>query len=192
MFDIATQLYIAEDICLGPINYETDPEIESKWTHDAGFMRLYDFEPARPMSAAILKKQYEKLEKQMDEKRDMYHFMVRAKVDDRLIGKAAIQRIEWANGNCQIKLGVGAEEDRRQGYGSQAMRLLIRFAFAELNMFRITAEAGEYNDGGIALLTKFGFVEEVRRRKALERDGRRWDLIGFGLLKDEWLDQTKA
>jgi len=192
MFDIATQLYIAEDICLGPINYETDPEIESKWTHDAGFMRLYDFEPARPMSAAILKKQYEKLEKQMDEKRDMYHFMVRAKVDDRLIGKAAIQRIEWANGNCQIKLGVGAEEDRRQGYGSQAMRLLIRFAFAELNMFRITAEAGEYNDGGIALLTKFGFVEEVRRRKALERDGRRWDLIGFGLLKDEWLDQTRA
>jgi len=185
MFDIATQLYIAEDICLGPINYETDPEIESKWTHDAGFMRLYDFEPARPMSAA-------KLEKQMDEKRDMYHFMVRAKVDDRLIGKAAIQRIEWANGNCQIKLGVGAEEDRRQGYGSQAMRLLIRFAFAELNMFRITAEVGEYNDGGIALLTKFGFVEEVRRRKALERDGRRWDLIGFGLLKDEWLDQTRA
>jgi len=192
MFDISTQLYTAEDICLGPINYETDPQIESKWTHDATFMRLYDFEPVRPMSAAMIKKQYEKLEKQMDEGRHMYHFMIRAKADDRLIGIAVIQRIEWANGNCQIKLGIGSEEDRRKGYGSQALRLLIRFAFAELNMFRITAEAGEYNAGAIALLNKFVFMEEVRRRKALERDGRRWDLIGFGLLKNEWLNQTKA
>ena len=149
MFDIATQLYNADDVCLGPINYETDPQIESQWTHDAGFMRLYDFDPARPMSAAIVKKQYEKLEKRIEENRNLYHFMIRAKTDDRLIGKAEIRRIEWANGVCQINLGIGAAEDRRKGYGSQALRLLLRFAFAELNMFRISAEAGEYNDGAI-------------------------------------------
>ena len=192
MFDIATQLYNADDICFGPINYETDPQIESKWTHDAGFMRLYEFEPARPMSAAIVKKQYEKLEKRMEEDKDLRHFMIRAKADDRLIGKAVIQRIEWSNGNCQIKLGIGLVEDRCKGFGTQALRLLLRFAFAELNMFRIWAEVGEYNEGALALMRKSGFVEEVRRRQALERDGRRWDLISFGLLKDEWLNQAEA
>jgi len=192
MFDIATQLYAADDICLGPINYETDPQIESQWTHDASFMRLYDFDPARPMSAAIVKKQYEKLEKRMEESRNLYYFMIRAKADDRLIGKAEISRIEWANGVCMIRLGIGSAADRHKGYGTQALRLLIRFSFAELNLYRIAADAGAYNEGAIALVKKFGFVEEVRRRQALERDGRRWDLIVFGLLKDEWLDQAKA
>lgn len=192
MFDIATQLFEGQDIRFGPIDYEKDPQIESIWTHDAVFMRLYEIEPARPMSAAIVKKQYEKIEKRMEEDKNFFHFMIRAKADDRLIGKALIQRIEWTNGNGQIQIGIGAPEDRRKGYGTQALRMLIRFAFAELNLYRLTAFAPEYNEGALALLRKFGFVEEVRRRQALQRDARRWDLFVFGLLKAEWLDQTKA
>jgi len=192
MFDIATQLFEGQDIRFGPIDYEKDPEIEAKWTHNAQFMRLYEFEPARPMSVAMVKKQYEKLEKKIDEDRNLYHFMIRAKVDDRLIGKAVIQRIEWANGNCSLRVGIGSGDDQRKGYGTQALKMLLRFAFAELNMFRVTANIAEYNVGAIALAQKFGFVEEVRRRQSLEREGRRWDLLVFGLLKDEWLNQAQA
>ncbi|HXD11076.1 MAG TPA: GNAT family protein [Anaerolineales bacterium] len=192
MFDIATQLFESSDIRFGPMDYEKDPEVESKWTHNAEFMRLYEVEPARPVSAAIVKKQYEKLEKQIDEDRNLYHFMIRAKADDRLIGKAVIRRIEWTNGNCAIRFGIGSMEDRRKGYGTQAVKLLLRFAFAELNMFRVSASVPEYNAGAIALLKKLGFVEEVRRRQCLERDSRRWDLFEFGLLKDEWVNQVSA
>jgi RimJ/RimL family protein N-acetyltransferase len=192
MFDIATQLFEGQDIRFGPIDYEKDPEIESKWTHNAEFMRLFEFEPARPMSVAIVKKQYEKLEKKIDEDRNLYHFMIRAKADDRLIGKAMVQRIEWTNGNCSLRIGIGAAEDQRKGYGTQALKMLLRFAFAELNMFRVSANVAEYNAGAIALVNKLGFTEEVRRRQALEREGRRWDLLVFGLLKDEWLNQAQA
>ena len=192
MFDIATQLFEGQDIRFGPIDYEKDPEIESKWTHNAEFMRLFDFEPARPMSAAIVKKQYEKLEKQIEERKNLYHFTIRTSADDRLIGKALVQRVEWTNGNCNIRLGIGSAEDQRKGYGTQALTMLVRFAFAELNMFRVTANVAEYNEGAIALAKKLGFTEEVRRRHALERDGRRWDLLVFGLLKDEWLKQAQA
>ena len=191
MFDIQTQLYEGQDIRFGPIDHEKDPEIESRWTHDSEFMRMMDTAPARPMSAAIIKKQYEKLEKQIEESRNLYHFMIRAKADDRLIGIAAVQRIEWANGNAFLRLGIGAAEDRGKGYGTQALRMLLRFAFAELNLFRVSAMVPEYNETAIALLEKFGFMQEVCRRKALERDGRRWDLYVFGLLKDEWQSQTQ-
>jgi RimJ/RimL family protein N-acetyltransferase len=190
MFDIQTQLFEDEEIRFGPIDYEKDPEIESKWTHDAEFMRLYDIVPARPLSAAMVKKQYEKLEKQVEEDKNLYYFAIRAKEDDHLIGKAIIQWIEWANGNGFLRLGIGAAEDRRKGYGTKALRMLIRFAFGELNLFRVTAFVPEYNLGAIALLKKAGFTEEVCRRKALERDGRRWDYITFGLLKDEWQSQA--
>jgi len=186
MFDIQTQLFEGQDIRFGPIDHEKDPEIESKWTHDSEFMRLMEMGPARPLSAAMIKKQYEKLEKQIEEDKNLFHFMIRAKTDDRLLGKAWIQWIEWANGNGLICLGIGAPEDRRKGYGTQALRMLLRFAFAELNLFRVTAMVPEYNEGAIMLLQKLGFVREVCRRKSLERDGRRWDLYVYGLLRDEW------
>lgn len=192
MFDIATQLFEGQDVRFGPIDYDRDPEIESKWTHSAEFMRLYEIEPAWPLSVAIVKKRYEKLEKKMEEDRNFYHFMIRAKADDRLIGKAEIRHIEWTNSNGQIRIGIGSAEDRCKGYGSQALKMLIRFGFAELNLFRLSAYVPEYNEGAIALLKKYGFVEEVRRRQALEREGRRWDLLVFGLLKDEWQSQASA
>ena len=192
MFDIQTQLFEGADIRFGPIDHDRDPEIESKWTHDAGFLRLYDIAPVRPLSVAMVKKQYEKLEKQAEQDKNMYYFAIRAKADDRLIGNAMVHRIEWTNGNGWVRLGIGAAEDRRKGYGTQALRMLLRFAFAELNLFRVTAAVPEYNEGAVALLKKMGFVEEIRRRKALERDGRRWDMLLFGLLNDEWRDQAKA
>ncbi|HSL43311.1 MAG TPA: GNAT family protein [Anaerolineales bacterium] len=189
MFDIQTQLFEGQDIRLGPIDHEKDPEVESRWTHDSEFMRLMETSPARPMSAAMIKKQYEKLEKQVEEDKNLYYFTIRAKVDDRLIGKATIERIEWSNGNAFIRLGIGSAEDRRKGFGTQTLNMLLRFAFAELNLFRISAVVPEYNEGAVALLQKAGFVQEVCRRKSLERDGRRWDLYVFGLLSEEWQAQ---
>jgi RimJ/RimL family protein N-acetyltransferase len=192
MLDIQSQLFESQDLRLGPIDHEKDPEIESRWTHDSEFMRLMDTDPARPLSAAMIKKQYEKLEKKVEEDKNLFHFMIRTKADDRLIGKAVVQWIEWTNGNAFLRLGIGAAEDRRKGYGTQALHMLLRFAFAELNLFRVTAIVPEYNDGAIALLHRFGFVQEVCRRSALERDGRRWDLYVFGLLRDEWQDHSRA
>jgi len=192
MFDIQTQLFEGQDIRFGPIDYEKDPEIESKWTHDSEFMRLWEISPARPLSAAMIKKLYEKLEKQVEEKKNIYHFMIRAKADDGLIGKAIIQWIEWTNGNGFLRIGIGAAEDRRKGYGTQASRMLLRFAFAELNLYRVTALVPEYNEGAIALLQKLGFMQEVCRRKSLERDSRRCDLYIFGLLNEEWRSQAKV
>jgi RimJ/RimL family protein N-acetyltransferase len=192
MLGIQNQLFEGQDIRFGPIDHEKDPEIEVRWTHDSDFMRLMEVNPARPLSAAMLKKQYEKLEKQMEEDKNMYYFAIRAKEEDRLIGRAVIQWIEWANGHGFLRLGIGAAQDRGKGYGSQALKMLLRFGFAELNLFRLSAIVPEYNTVAIHLLTKHGFVEEVRRRQSVERDGRRWDLLVFGLLSDEWRSQVQA
>lgn len=190
MFDIQTQLFEGRDIRFGPIDHEKDPEIETQWTHDSDFMRLMEVNPARPLSVALLKKQYEKIEKQIDDDKNFFYFAIRAREDDRLMGKAHIQWVEWTNGYGWIHLGIGSGEDRRKGYGSQALNLLLRFAFAELNLFRISARLPEYNEAAIALFKKFHFVDEVCQRQALERDGRRWDVNVFGLLSSEWQNQV--
>ena len=85
-----------------------------------------------------------------------------------------------------MQLGIGALADRDQGYGAEALQLLLRYAFDELNLFRLTVMIPEYNRAALRLFEKSGFVEEVRRRQALNRDDRRWDIIQCGLLMDEW------
>ena len=61
--NIQTSLYEGEEICLAPIDYEKDPEIESKWTHDASYLRLLDAAPACPLSVEQVKKNMKKLKK---------------------------------------------------------------------------------------------------------------------------------
>jgi len=192
MLDLQTQLFDARDIRLGPIDHEAHAEIESRWTHDAQFMRLMELKPVRPLSPAMVKKEYEAIEKKMEEDKNLFYFTIRARTDDRLIGNAVIEWIDWTNGNGWIRLGIGAAEDRGKGFGSQTLRLLLRYAFAELNLYRVTAMMAEYNTGAIRLFQKFDFVEEVRRREALDRDGRRWDLLTFGQLRSEWESLAQA
>jgi RimJ/RimL family protein N-acetyltransferase len=184
--DIATPLFEGQLVNLTPIDHEKDPEIESRWTHDMEFMRLMYREPARPLSPWQVKKNYEKLEKSLEEEKNLFHFRIRARADNRLVGLAEVYFIVWTNGMGMIRLGLGAPEDRRRGYGSETLGLLLRYAFAELNLYRLTALIAEYDAGALALFSKFGFVEEVRRRQALERDGRSWDLYHYGLLAHEW------
>lgn len=192
MFDIQTPLFEAQDIRLGPIDYEKDPEVESKWTHDSDFMRLMELKPVRPLAPALVKKQYEKLEKEIDEHRNMFYFTIRARENDRLLGKAIFEWVDWANGNSYLNLGIGSGQDRGKGLGTQALGLLLRFAFAELSLFRVSIVIPEYNTAAIALVRKFGFIEEVRRRKAILRDDQEYDLLAFGLLRSEWAEQTLA
>ena len=77
-------------------------------------------------------------------------------------------------------------DDRRKGYGREALALLLRFAFEEMNLHRLSANIPAYNTAALAFFQKFGFVEEIRRRQALQLDGQVWDAISLGLLRAEW------
>jgi RimJ/RimL family protein N-acetyltransferase len=188
---IDTPLFEGRLIRLGPIDHEKDPEIVSRWTHDAGFMRMMYTDPLRPLSAWQVKKKLEELEKSIEENKNIFHFRIRTQSDDRLVGFAELLWISWTNLSGYIRLGIGAPEDQRKGYGRETLSLLLRYAFDELNLYRLSAVIPEYNLPAQSLFKSFGFVEEVRQRQALERDGRRWDSLDFGLLAEERKERRK-
>jgi RimJ/RimL family protein N-acetyltransferase len=183
--NIATSLFEAQEFRLAQFDHEKDPPIESRWTHDSAYTRMIELNAVRPLSPAAVKKAYEELDKEINE-RCLFHFAMRARSDDRLIGFAQVRWVEWSSGNGYLRLGIGDPADRQHGWGSQALGLLLRYAFAELNLFRVSALVQEYNRPAIGLFRKFAFVEEVCRRQALRRDGRSWDLLHYGLLRSEW------
>jgi len=189
--DIQTSLYEGKLIRLGPIDHEKDPEVESRWTHNLAYLRLLGASPARPVSPAQMKKKYEAIEKEVEESKNIFYFTIRCREEGRLLGFARIDWIEWSNGTGNLTMGVGDPQDRGKGYGSDALSLLLRLAFAELNLYRLSVVLGEDNPVALQFFKRFGFMEEVRRRKALHRDGRTWDLLHLGLLADEWRAQIR-
>ena len=183
---IDIQLFEGKLVRLAAIDHEKDPEVESDWTHDLSFMRAMDRKPAMPQSAAQVKKRYDAIEKEVDESKKLFHFTIRSQEDSRLLGYVRIEWIEWTHGAGNLRLAIGDPAERNKGFGSDALNLILRFAFAELNLYRLSAIVGEDNPGAMRFFKKNGFVEEVRRRKAILRDGQAYDLVHLGMLSDEW------
>jgi RimJ/RimL family protein N-acetyltransferase len=188
--NIQDPLFEGESIRIGAINHETDAEIEAKWTEDPTYMRMLSPQPFRPAAAAQIKKRYEAIEKEIEESHSLFYFTIRGKDDDRLIGFVRLFWVDWTNSGGHIQIGIGEAADRQRGYGTQTLRLVLNYAFSELNLYRLSAIVAEYNPVPLHVFQKLGFVEEVRRRKAYARDGQRWDAIHLGLLRSEWQVQN--
>ena len=191
MTSINTSLYEGELITLGPIDFEKDPAVISSWTHRADYLRALGTSPAKPLSAAQVKKRYEAMEKEMDESKNLFHFTIRSCQDDRLLGFTKIYWIEWSHGSGVLQMAIGDPQERGKGYGGQALGLMLRFAFDELNLYRLTAMIGDDNPDALRFFGRAGFIEEVRRRMVLHRDGQFYDLLHLGLLNEEY-QATKA
>jgi ribosomal-protein-alanine N-acetyltransferase len=73
-----------------------------------------------------------------------------------------------------------------QGIMTDAVRAYVTYAFAELQLVRLTAHVFEFNIGSARVLEKNGFRLEGRLRKHISKDGQLLDGRFYGLLKEEW------
>ena len=87
-----------------------------------------------------------------------------------------------------VGLGIGETEYWSKGYGTDVMNVLLRFAFTEINLKRVTLTVFEYNPRAVRSYEKAGFRHEGRLRDLLYREGRRWDNLFMGILREEWLE----
>ena len=184
--EIKDPLFEGKFVRLAAIDYEKDAEIESKWTHDPKYLPLLRPEPIRPLSPLQIKKKYEAIEKEEEDSKSLYHFTIRRCEDNRLLGIVRLDWVDWAHGNARITVAIGDPADQGHGYDSEALQLLLRYAFTELNLYRLSAEIVEFNKAGIQLFKEACFVEEVRRRQVQNRYGQRWDVLHLGILRSEW------
>jgi RimJ/RimL family protein N-acetyltransferase len=79
----------------------------------------------------------------------------------------------------------------RRGWGITAARLLLCYAMDVLDLQRVEAKVYEYNVLSINALTRNGFVREGCLRQARDYDGRRWDLLVFGIVRSEMAAQRR-
>lgn len=164
-------------------------EAYTRWALDSEYLRLLDSESCMLWSTQQVKKLIEK--NQEMEPRDLYTFMIRTLVDNRLIGHIGLDGIQFTHGDAFLSIGVGERDFWGKGYGTDALRVLLRLAFTELNLGRLSLDVFEYNPRAIRSYEKAGFSVEGRMRGFLRREGTRWDLVFMGILRAEWLRLNK-
>lgn len=103
-----------------------------------------------------------------------------------MIGFAELDGIQWNHQNAWIGIGLGDRANWGKGYGRGAMELILKFAFHELNLHRVQLTVFNYNERAVSPYKKLGFVQEGVLREYLSRDGRRYDMLMYGLLRSEW------
>lgn len=162
---------------------QTMAENFSRWTRNSAYWRLANSDPSRPISARSSKQWIEKaLEKEHSE----VFFTIRTLANDRIIGDIGLDGIQWSNGDAFVGISIGEPGDWGKGYGTDAMRIILRYAFHELNLHRVSLTVFDYNPRAIRSYQKAGFREEGRVRGLLHREGRRWDMLFMGVLREEW------
>jgi RimJ/RimL family protein N-acetyltransferase len=105
-----------------------------------------------------------------------------------VVGGASIYNIKWFNRTAYITIFVDVDKQGR-GFGKKILAKTLEHAFKVMNLHRLTAEIYEYNESSIRLFESFGFVKEGIMRKAKYINGKYWDIIIYGLLKDEYVDE---
>ncbi len=182
----STQMFEGEHIRLAALEPELDAPVIAGWNADPEFVHQVTRGPGRPLSTPQIRAQLTREDTESREKRRRFDFAIRTREGDRLIGLVGLREILWNHGEGRLSLAIGSAADRGHGLGAETLGLILRYAFTELNLYRVWLDIGGDNGDAIRFFERHGFVAEVRRRQALERAGQRFDILRLSLLLEEW------
>ena len=106
--------------------------------------------------------------------------------DHGLIGIVRLMFIDWISSNAELGIYLGDRGCRRKGFGKEATRLVLDYAFETLNLKRVYLRVLKTNRSAINLYRSVGFKREGVLRKAFWTRGRCCDVVMMGMLKKEY------
>jgi RimJ/RimL family protein N-acetyltransferase len=170
---------------IGPTVYlrppeKTDAPIITPWYNDQDVLRFMG--TIRPTSVASEEAFIAALNANPMEPT----FGIVVRETDRLIGVAGLSRTDVRHRHAMFGIGIGDKSAWGKGYGTEATRLIVAYAFETLNLNRVWLMVFEYNQRGVRAYEKAGFRVEGRLRQDCFREGRYWDTIYMAILREEW------
>jgi RimJ/RimL family protein N-acetyltransferase len=118
--------------------------------------------------------------------RDRWFFVICRLDDQRPVGSLDLRDIGLTNGGAGLGIVIGDPADTSQGYGSDALGVLLEFGFGELRLERIWLEVFDFNVRARHVYERLGFVQEATFRHAEFHGGRYLDIQRMAILRDEW------
>jgi RimJ/RimL family protein N-acetyltransferase len=183
---IVKDIFTGRLVRLAAVDAEEASRAKARWWRDSEFSRMLDGSLSPLRSQRASRNWVE--EALNDLPLGDFWFSIRTLEGNRLIGDIDISVVYWLGRDAFVGLGIGEREYWDRGYGTDAMNVILRYAFEEANLDRVSLTVFEYNARAIRSYEKAGFRHEGRFRKYLNRDGKRWDMLVMGILRDEWME----
>lgn len=143
-----------------------------------------------PMSTTQEERWFESLQ----DRKDDFLFAIEAQVGDEWIhiGNAGLHRIDWKERLAVLGIALGEKDYWGKGYGTDATRAMLGFAFKTLNLHRVELEVFDFNSRAIRCYEKAGFRREGTRRESHFHDGHYCHAHLMSILQHEYLDGLAA
>jgi RimJ/RimL family protein N-acetyltransferase len=154
-----------------------------KWSDDYEFKRYYNF--------TIDFGNYDEAVDNFYKGRSLQNtaeFSILDKSNKILIGRCMLTDIDLINKKSMCMMYIDDRNCRDSGYGTEAMRLLMKFAFEDLGLNRLGAWVFDFNKYAIRCFKNCGMKVEGIMREGIYRDGKYQDVYFMGVLKNEYVE----
>lgn len=106
-----------------------------------------------------------------------------------VIGHISLGKIDRKNNSARIgKVLVGNQDVRGKGIGQQMIKAILKIAFDQLHLHRVSLGVFDFNTSAIACYEKAGFIKEGLHRDSSKNEDEYWSLWEMSMLEDEWLN----
>lgn len=174
---------IGRDIVLREYRAEDLPATRA-WVNDAGVTRFLSGTFLHPHTLPMTEGFYQRI---LSGGGEGFNFIIADKQDDSYIGQIDLVMRNKVSHTMELGIVIGNRAAWGKGYGTQAIGLLLRFAFEEVNLHRVELWVHDTNPRAIRCYEKCGFTHEGRRRQHIYQSGTHHDLLLMGILREEWL-----
>jgi RimJ/RimL family protein N-acetyltransferase len=117
--------------------------------------------------------------------KDTALFAIRDRATQALVGTCQLTGIHPVHRSAELRIRIGRAANRGKGHGTEAVRLLLDFAFRDLNLHRVWLHVFADNDRAIRVYQKCGFRDEGLLREAAHVDGEYQSIRVLAILRDE-------
>lgn len=106
-----------------------------------------------------------------------------------IIGHVSLREIDRINKSARVgKVLVGDKNVRGKGIGKLLMKEILKVAFDELKLHRVSLGVFDFNVSAITCYEKVGFIKEGLLRDSKKNNDEYWNLWEMSILENEWLE----
>lgn len=173
---------IGDRIYLSPKG-TSDEEIEkfTEWMND---FQVTDY-TGRSGQITTLNSEKEYLEKAVKNTENRSFDIVELE-NNKLIGTIGLEKINWINRSAVLGIFIGDEEYRNNGYGTEAIKLILEYGFKYLNIHNIRLDLISMNERAHKCYLKCGFKDAGRSREEVFLNGKYYDKLHMDILENEF------
>jgi diamine N-acetyltransferase len=173
-------------VALGPLRKDLLTTYH-RWITNLATLRTLD-QPPLPLTLEQEQRWYE----QAIATTERVPFTIYARTTWEPIGNTDLHDINHRRGTAEFGIMIGEPSARGKGYGTEAARLVLDYAFTVLRLRNVMLRTAEFNLAARRAYEKAGFKEFGRRRSCRPIAGKLWDDIYMDCLNTEFVSPVLA